>query len=229
MSPNATEPKGWLGIMVKAPVLGRVKTRLAASRGDRFALEFAQACLQDVWGVYGRLDSVRTELILSGNEALPNLQPPPRVHPQDPGDLGARIEAALRFGLRGAPYAIVIGTDSPSLPKALVLEASERLRQGANAVIGPAVDGGFYLLGLRRCPDGLLRNLPWSQERTGQATTERLSATGMTPHMLPEWFDVDDEVGLNALMEAFSEPRPPLAPHCRALLRPFLPRAHHAK
>ena len=81
----------------------------------------------------------------------------------------------------------------PALPVQLVRLASERLDR-ADAVLGPAVDGGYYLIGLRRCEPGLLGGLPWSQPSTFAATRARLVARGYTVAEIPAWFDVDDQV-----------------------------------
>lgn len=76
--------------------------------------------------------------------------------PQGEGDLGSRLENALRRALAGGkPAAIVIGTDSPDLPAEL-LDAARAALKDADAVLGPSADGGFYLIGLRSCPEGLL-------------------------------------------------------------------------
>ena len=89
-----------------------------------------------------------------------------------------------------APLAVAIGTDSPGLPPRL-LDAAGRALATADAVIGPCEDGGFYLLGLTRCPPGILADLPWSATDTFARTVARLREHGLEAEVLPPWFDVD--------------------------------------
>src|SRR5438067_1122711 len=78
----------------------------------------------------------------------------------------------------------------PALPGRLLESARMALRT-ADVAIGPAEDGGFYLLALRRCPEGLLRDLPWSSVDTLHATLKRLRVLGLRTTLLDPWFDVD--------------------------------------
>ena len=117
---------GVLGILTKAPEPGKVKTRLAATRGQEFATQFATACLQDTWLGFSNFPRLDTRLILEGDAVLP-LEPPPVIWKQAAGDLGARMEAALSQALTQADFAILIGTDSPGLPAAYVEQAVELL------------------------------------------------------------------------------------------------------
>ncbi len=86
--------------------------------------------------------------------------------------------------------AITIGADTPGLPRAAIERARAALVT-ADAAIGPTEDGGFYLLALRRCPAGLLGDLPWSQPSTFAATLARLHDRGLSTVVLDSWFDVD--------------------------------------
>jgi glycosyltransferase A (GT-A) superfamily protein (DUF2064 family) len=109
----------------------------------------------------------------------------------------------LRRALSLAPFVIAIGIDTPGLPHTFLEQAREALRD-ADAVLGPAEDGGFYLLGLRRCPSGLLQDLPWSAENTFSQALARLKASGLSVVLLDRWFDVDrpaDLIRLRQLLE----------------------------
>jgi hypothetical protein len=193
-------------VFAKAPRPGRVKTRLAATIGDDPAAELAAAFLADTWASVVRLpwarpiaalDSAASPALLAGMRRV-------EVWRQGPGDLGARIERVLRRALRGLPLAIALGADTPGLPRQLLERARAELR-ACDAVLGPARDGGFYLLGMRRCPPGILRDLPWSRFDTFVRTRERLLERGLTVSVLPRWFDVDraaDLARLRALLEA---------------------------
>ena len=109
---------------------------------------------------------------------------------QGPGDLGDRLARILRRALRRSPCAVAVGADSPGLPASRLEDARRALRDH-DAVLGPSADGGFYLLGLTRCPPGLLRGLSWSVEDTFDRTRERLEIRGLSTAILGEWFDVD--------------------------------------
>ncbi|MBI5440963.1 MAG: TIGR04283 family arsenosugar biosynthesis glycosyltransferase [Deltaproteobacteria bacterium] len=121
-----------------------------------------------------------------------------RVRPQGSGDLGERLMRAMSDALGTSRAVIAIGADSPGLPTEY-LEAARLALESSDAVLGPAKDGGFYLIGLRRAPGNLLDGLPWSSAETFERTWNRLLERGLSVHVLPDWFDVDhseDLVGL---------------------------------
>ena len=120
--------------------------------------------------------------------------------PQGPGDLGQRMERVLQRALLTANIAIAVGTDIPGVGDAAAALAQEQLRTH-DAVLGPCRDGGFYLLALKRCPQGLLHDLPWSCATTLEATRARLQEAGMSVALLEERFDVDDAADLRPLSQ----------------------------
>ncbi|MFH1810813.1 MAG: TIGR04282 family arsenosugar biosynthesis glycosyltransferase [Pseudomonadota bacterium] len=197
----AADPRITCCLFAKPPVAGQVKTRLAAPLGDDAAVTLAQAFLDDSWAALRQLSWVRRVLACTGPvDGVPaNLQ-----WEQGEGDLGARIERVLRRALQDADVAIALGADTPGLPVAFLKQCRAEFVAGHDAVLGPSDDGGFYLLALRRCPAGLLADLPWSAPTTAQATQRRLVDNGMRPVLLPPWFDVDelkDLVRLAALID----------------------------
>jgi rSAM/selenodomain-associated transferase 1 len=178
-------------VFAKPPRPGRVKTRLAAGVGDVLAAELARAFLRDTWALVSSLTWART--VLATTEPFgDDLDFPgkPTVWFQGDGDLGQRIERVLRRALAEADVAIAIGADTPGLPERVIVEALEQL-ENADAVLGPSEDGGFYLLGLRRCPSGLLDGLPWSDPTTFAATRARLEERGLAVRTVEPWCDVD--------------------------------------
>lgn len=183
-------------IFAKPPVAGKVKTRLAAALGPGRAADLARAFLDDTIAAVTALPWAQamlatTEPVRSQLEVLL----------QGDGDLGARIERVLRAALQRAAFAIAIGADAPALP-ARLLEGARAALEDSDAVIGPADDGGFYLLGLRACPEGLLSDLPWSSSDTFTRTVERLRARGLRVEVLERWFDVDRVEDLDRLRAA---------------------------
>ncbi|MGM0578493.1 MAG: TIGR04283 family arsenosugar biosynthesis glycosyltransferase [Myxococcota bacterium] len=189
-----------LVVLAKSPEAGRVKTRLATAVGDRAAASLAAAFLRDVWKHAARAPECAPVLALAGRrDGLPALDPPPgAIRRQGGGDLGARMERRLRRGIGEAGRAVLIGADSPGVPPALLGRAA-RLLEHHDAVLGPSEDGGFWLIGLRRCPQGLLADLPWSTPDTLQRTLERLREHDLSVGFLPTWFDVDDARDLTRL------------------------------
>ncbi|MEZ4363071.1 MAG: TIGR04283 family arsenosugar biosynthesis glycosyltransferase [Kofleriaceae bacterium] len=192
--------RGRLCVVAKAPRAGEVKTRLAAALGATEAAALARAFLLDTCAAARALPWADVEVALSG-EVEPALAEELAVEltAQGGGDLGARLERVLRAALARAPVALAIGADSPGLPPRLLDDAHRALADGADAVLGPADDGGFYALGLRRCPPGLLAELPWSQPDTFTRTHQRLVERGLRVAVLEPWFDVDHPADLERL------------------------------
>ena len=191
-------------VFAKAAVPGRVKTRLAPLLGTRFAAELAKAFLQDTWASVSDLSWAKPVLASTEKATLDFLPGPIETWLQGEGDLGARLENTSRHALCQHPYVIAIGADSPGLPAKYLEQAREALHL-ADAVIGPSEDGGFYLLGLRKCPAGLLYGIPWSAPTTCLETIAKLQDAGLSVHVLDNWFDVDtaqDLEKLNALITA---------------------------
>lgn len=183
-------------VFAKPPVPGSVKTRLAAALGPAGAAELARAFLDDTLAAVRALPWA--QVALATTEEMESEVP---VLLQGEGDLGARIERVLRQALAAAPFAIAIGADAPALPNRL-LEAARTALDRGGAVVGPADDGGFYLLGVRSCPPGLLEGLPWGGAETFARTVERLASRGMRVEVLEPWFDVDRPEDLDRLREA---------------------------
>jgi hypothetical protein len=201
-------------IFAKPPVAGQVKTRLAATIGAEQAARLAAAFLADTWESVQRLPWARG-VIASTGELGGELVPGASVWPQGEGTLDARLERVLRRAVIDGP-AIAIGADSPGLPVELLAAARDRLMRG-EPVIGPAEDGGFYLLGVPTFPPGLLAGVPWSASDTCEATISRMTAQGLAPTLLPAWFDVDDEDDLPRLRDLLAT-APERAPRTAAVL-----------
>ncbi len=127
-----------------------------------------------------------------------------RLLPQPPGDLGARLEGVLeRLQAEAGPRAIVVGSDCPGLTPDRLREAWDAL-ESKPVVIGPAVDGGFYLLGLSRAEPGLLRGIPWSTGGVLDATRGQAGARGLAVHELHAERDIDTP---DDLFQLFAETR----------------------
>lgn len=167
--------------------------------GAEGAANLARAFFEDIWASLRTLADAT--LILAVTEHDPAFDAiGAEVWLQGDGDLGDRMERALRRTLEGADAAVVVGSDLPGLPLRVFEQARDGLRDGA-AVLGPSADGGFYLIGLTRCPEGLLAGLPWSRSDTCEQTIARLRSHDMSVRMLERWFDIDVPADLEHLEE----------------------------
>ena len=160
-------PPPRLLIFAKTPVPGLVKTRLVPPLTACQAAGLAEAFLLDSLRTAAALEGVEAELAYGPPESGPDithwadrrwagetagLGPRPPLRPQEGGDLGQRMCAALAVALAdGVQRAVIIGTDSPDLP-ALMLRAAFAALETADAVLGPCPDGGYYVLGASRVP-----------------------------------------------------------------------------
>lgn len=193
--------------MCKAPVRGLVKTRLAADVGDDAALAVYSELLDYV---LDRLHhaNVHVAVFVEGGELDSRFRGNDRWHffPQRGSDLGERIVSALHE----APCVekmLVIGTDMPFIDATLLTQAAAALDH-ADVVIGPCVDGGYYLIGMRRVHEELFEGIPWSSADVLDSTLARCTEHGLTSHLLPLLRDVDtldDLLALQAPSEDHAE------------------------
>ena len=204
-------------VFAKPPVPGRVKTRLSAALGDEWAAELAAAMLHDVWSVVTSAPRAIPVLAAAESGGFGIDVPDNRVWLQCGADLGSRIESILQRGLEIAPAAIALGADMPLLTRHELADAMEQVESG-NAVLGASDDGGFYLLGLRSCPAGLLAGIPWSCQYTCAATEARLSSCGMKVARIRSSFDIDTPADLHRLRRDLDKLPPEVAPRTRKLL-----------
>ncbi len=184
-------------VIAKAPVPGRVKTRLIPAFGAERAAGLAEAALADTLAALSLVPAGRRLLVLDG---APGRWLPPgwEVVPQCAGGLDRRLAAAFAHAARLAPHApaLLVGMDTPQLdPAVLAAPLSAARRPGVDAWFGPAEDGGFWALGLAR-PDArlaarLLHGVPMSTAGTGRDVLDRLRAAGLTVGELPPLLDVD--------------------------------------
>jgi hypothetical protein len=190
--------RGCICVFAKPPRPGEVKARLAPEIGESGAAALAKAFFLDTWAALSAIAWAKVVLATTDITACEwDDLTGTAVWPQGPGTLGHRLERILRRALEAFPFAMAVGTDAPGLPVALLEAARDALRT-ANAVIGPSDDGGFYLLGLRRCSTDLLTGLPWSAPDTF-CTLRRLRTRGLRTTVIPPWFDVDEPRDLDRL------------------------------
>ena len=179
-------------VIAKEPIPGRVKTRLTPPFTPADAAVLATASLADTLAAVSATPVAQAVLALDG---APGDWLPPgfRVIPQRGGGLDERLAAAFADAHATLPMPMVlIGMDTPQVTSGLLADAARALASGeADAVFGPAADGGFWLLGLRRPDRSLLAGVPMSRADTGRHQLDRLTSAGLRVAMLPELTDVD--------------------------------------
>lgn len=193
---------------------GKVKTRLIDALGGEGATALARAMFLDVWEAVSACTGVRPVLATVSEGRFPVSIAPENIWLQGEGDLGARLETVLRQGLEDSRAAIAVGADSPALTVAHLCMAMKAL-EDHDAVLGRSFDGGFYLLGLRQCREGLLAQLPWSTCETAEATIRRLGNEGLSVQEISPLFDVDTPSDLNITFD-YLRANPLAAPATRA-------------
>jgi rSAM/selenodomain-associated transferase 1 len=190
-------------VFVRAPERGRVKTRLAAQIGDDAALRVYRRLAEQAVAetrALGAGVSVRIHYTPAdaGDEVRAWLGRDAEYLTQVDAELGARMKAAFDAAFAaGHRRVVIIGSDLPEL-SADVLRRAFGLLDSNPVVLGPAADGGYYLLGLREMVPGVFDGVPWSTGRVLDATMARLRAAGCEPAMLETMRDVDEAADLPA-------------------------------
>lgn len=181
-------------IFYRNPIPGKVKTRLAATVGDQKALEIYRALSQHTRTITEKLPAARivyyTEAI-EQNDLWPDGVFTKAL--QQGAGLGQRMENAFKEGFESGYTSIcIIGTDCWELTTETILQAFEALNS-ADAVIGPARDGGYYLLGMNKLLPDAFRNKRWSTDTVLQDTIRDFDSLQLGYVKLPERTDVDTE------------------------------------
>ncbi len=187
-------------VMAKAPVAGRVKTRLVPALGEAGAAALAERLLEHAvsQAVAARLGVVELCLAPDLTHPLgPQLQARHGLvlSAQGDGDLGVRMQRALDRALQQAAHVCLVGTDAPAIDAAYWRLAFDALAMH-DAVFGPAWDGGYALVGLRRSLPQVFVDMSWSTPQVMALTRERLQLSGVAFAELPRLHDIDEPADL---------------------------------
>ncbi len=205
-----------IAIMAKASAPGRTKTRLVPPLTFDEAAALNTAFLQDIAGnllLAGRHAGISGYAAFAprGSEEFFSRILPPAISLIDaclPNFGDCLLRTTEEILERGHHSAVVLNSDSPTLPTAFLVETAGALsRPGERAVLGPSSDGGYYLLGLKTAHRRMFEDIDWSTERVAQQTLERAREIKLDIHMLPVWYDVDDVEGLRRLGSELRHPR----------------------
>ena len=215
-----------LVLFARAPRAGKVKSRLADALGEEAALEIYLAFLKDSIEIVRRVSpgGIRPAIAWSGAEGrVPEVEEMLagfEILEQEGENLGQRMSNAFADLLsRGHDRVVIIGADTPSLPLEHLYKAFELLRD-RDLVLGPANDGGYYLIGARAVYPEIFRDIPWGTDRVLKETVALLRIYGVPRVLLPVWDDVDTIEDLEKLRAALArlDPADPAARHTRQVL-----------
>jgi uncharacterized protein len=190
-------PGGRILIFAKAPVPGYAKTRLIPVLGEQGAADLQAELIRRTVGMAVESRLAPVQLWTCGDTdqdyfgALRSIVKG-ELYVQSGDDLGARMHHALEQALRVAEFAVLIGTDCPAMGGDYLARACAALAEpGTDAVLGPAEDGGYVLIGLRRCDTRLFENVAWGTADVLAHTRRRLDGLGWPRRELSMQWDLD--------------------------------------
>lgn len=182
-----------LMIFIKNPLAGKVKTRLAATIGDDRALHIYQRLLHITRNLTIQADCTRylfySDFIETGDD-WPESSYGKLL--QQGNDLGKRMSNAFAEVLKYHSKALIMGSDCPELSADILREAFSKLDH-CDFVIGPAADGGYYLLGMKEYSPEIFEGIEWSSPEVLDKTVQKISDIGKTIAFCPTLRDLDDE------------------------------------
>lgn len=185
-------------IFMKNPVKGKVKTRLASTIGDDKALEIYNILLHQTLTVTSEIQTCDKAIFYSDFIDENDLwsERTNQKYLQNGMDLGKRMKNAFDISFKnGYEKIIIIGTDCYDLSAEIIEEGFQKLNVN-DVVIGPAADGGYYLIGMKYPHKQLFENIVWSTENVLADTLHILQQSQLTHHLLPVLTDIDTEENL---------------------------------
>ncbi len=191
-------------LLVKNPVAGQVKRRLAAGIGEAHSAGLYRDFVLDLLATFDEASVLPTICYYpaeAGYAILDWLGPRYRYIAQRGRDHPDRLKCAFEdMFSKGAGRVVVMASDNPDLPAEFMVLASEALEH-SDAILGPTSDGGYYLVGFRKetfVPDAF-SGIDWSTERVGSQTAGKIREAGRSLAVLPAWHDVDTVQDLRTL------------------------------
>lgn len=218
-----------IGVMARAPLPGKCKTRLLAAHSPEWVSGLYAAMLRDtldglqsvtaddyVVFVTPGADDAETKVAL---EVLGRHVPAPwQLVVQEGLELGDRVEHAFTtMFARGAAYALLSGSDAPSFPPEPLAEGLAAAAAASDVLVGPSEDGGYYVIGMSKLEPRLVRDIPWSTPAVMETTRQRCRDAGLTLRELPQWYDVDEPSDVLRLIDELRK-QPELAPRTAQFL-----------
>jgi hypothetical protein len=191
-------------VMAKAPEPGRTKTRLSPPLTPGEAAGLYSSMLLDTISRIGSLSAVDLWLAYTPDEEeawfRQAIAPSFHLMAQRGDDLGQRMHRIIEERhAGGASGVVVVGTDLPTLPIEYVSEAIDRLQGGAEIILGPSEDGGYYLVGMREPDARLFEGISWSRKTVLRETVDKASELEKAVVTVPSWYDIDTPPDLDRL------------------------------
>jgi rSAM/selenodomain-associated transferase 1 len=211
-----------LFVVAKRPAAGQTKTRLCPPLTGEAAAALYACFLRDTLDLMRQVPNVECGIVYLPASALDyfsTLAPDMRLSLQEGGDLGERLDHLLTVALEsGASQAVVMDSDSPTLPADYLVQAFDALAGSCDVVLGPCEDGGYYLIGLKRPQPRLLREVQMSTPHVVRDTLALAEQLGLKVALLPTWYDVDTVAELDRLRDELRNAPAHVASHTRAFL-----------
>jgi rSAM/selenodomain-associated transferase 1 len=204
MTASAAEAGCRVIVFARAPRPGKAKTRLIPALGKAGAAALHRRLVMHSLDAATSAGLGPVELWCTPDTSHPFFRECRRrlgvgLHAQGEGDLGARMLRAFESALARSQGAILVGSDIPTLSAPYLRDADQALARGDDAVIGPAGDGGYVLIGLSRCDPELFRDIPWGGPEVLAETRKRIAALSWRSSELPILWDVDRPKDLERL------------------------------
>lgn len=193
---NKPDSKGALLVFTKPPVLGKVKTRLIPAIGSKLALAIYEELLTKTIDTVLNAEFYSKQIWVSDNPEHPYFNflkenDSAKLYKQEGEDLGQRMFNAINTALQDHAYVILIGSDCPSLEYTDLIAAVNHLENGADIVLGPTVDGGYYLVGVTKNDVRIFSGIKWGKENVFADTCNNIKQLGWHYETLPKRWDVD--------------------------------------
>ena len=213
-----TKQRGLL-IFAREPLPGTVKSRLAIDTGPELAHKLYVGMLNDVLAKAASLQNISIMVFWASDSGIippcPGL-PESTMFVQHGSTLGERMAEAFKIAFSsGIETCCIIGTDSPDLPPEYIQQAFHLLEQNdVDVVFGPAEDGGYYLVGIKRLWSELFKGIPWSSSSVLSDSIARADKLKLKNALLPLWYDIDTLSDLQRLRLS----QPSTAPHTHQVI-----------
>ena len=201
-------PRSRIVVFAREPLLGKVKSRLAIEIGAQEALAVYRAMLARLGQLLTQAQIASWDLWVTSNcshKDFLSICNKTNIYLQNGQDLGARMDGAIQQTLRqeNVESVVLIGTDCPAVTERYLDQALLALESGVDVVLGPAEDGGYVLVGMRRPITAVFEDIPWGTDQVMHRTLETLKAKELTYRLLDTLWDVDrpeDLVRLQSLV-----------------------------
>jgi rSAM/selenodomain-associated transferase 1 len=207
-------------VVAKRPAPGKTKTRLSPPLTPQLASQLYECFLLDTLEKMRQVQGAQKIIAyFNARRYFRHLAPDFQLIQQEGADLGARLDHALTTCLlRGFQRVVIMDSDSPTLPLAYLSQSFTILADGADVVLGPCEDGGYYLIGIKKPAPRLMREVRMSTSRVTAETMALAESQGLHLVSLPIWYDIDDVASLSRLSKEIEDVKSLEANHTRRFL-----------